>query len=64
MKIFKFFDLKRRTKSSIQEAIKSRNEQVLYEDEFIFKNNSTMLKKKMITLIAAAAENDALGKRQ
>ena len=62
MKIFKFFDLKRRTKSSIQEAIKSRNEQVLYEDEFIFKNNSTMLKKKMITLIAAAAENDALGK--
>ena len=56
------FDLKRRGHSIKQDDIKSLNEQVLYEDEFVFKNNSTMLKKKIITLIAAAAKNDALGK--
>ena len=55
-------DLKGKERSVMQDDIKSLNEQVLYEDEFEFKNNSTMLKKKIITLIAAAAENDALGK--
>ena len=46
----------------IQEAIKSQNEHVLYEEEFEEKNSPKMLEKKTITLIAAAAENDALGK--
>lgn len=46
----------------IQEAIKSQNEHVLYEEEFEEKNSPKMLGIKIITLIAAAAENDALGK--
>ena len=45
-----------------QEVIKSQNEQVLYEDEISSKKKSQMLEKKTITLIAAAAQNDALGK--
>lgn len=46
----------------MQEAIKSKNEHILYEEEFVEKNSPEMLDKKTITLIAAAAENDALGK--
>lgn len=45
-----------------QQVIKSQNEQVLYEDEISSKKKSQMLEKKTITLIAAAAQNDALGK--
>ncbi|MGY8947444.1 MAG: dihydrofolate reductase [Flavobacteriales bacterium] len=45
-----------------QEVIKSQNEQVLYEDEISSKKKSQMFEKKTITLIAAAAQNDALGK--
>jgi len=45
-----------------QEVIKSQNEQVLYEDEISSKKKSQMLETKTITLIAAAAQNDALGK--
>ena len=45
-----------------QEVIKSQNEQVLYEDEISSKKKLQMLEKKKITLIAAAAQNDALGK--
>ena len=45
-----------------QQVIKSQNKQVLYEDEISSKKKSQMLEKKTITLIAAAAQNDALGK--
>ena len=45
-----------------QEVIKSQNEQVLYEDEISSKKKLQMFEKKTITLIAAAAQNDALGK--
>lgn len=45
-----------------QEVIKSHNEQVLYEDEISSKKKLQMFEKKTITLIAAAAQNDALGK--
>ena len=45
-----------------QEKIKSQNEQVLYQDEISSKKKSQMFEKKTITLIAAAAQNDALGK--
>ena len=45
-----------------QEVIKSQNEQVLYEDEISSKKKAQMFEKKTITLIAAAAQNDALGK--
>jgi dihydrofolate reductase len=45
-----------------QEVIKSQNEQVLYEDEISSKKKSQMFEEKTITLIAAAAQNDAHGK--
>jgi len=50
------------TLNRMQEGIKSQNEHVLYEEELVTKKSDTMLEKKTITLIAAAAENDALGK--
>ena len=46
----------------MQEGIKFQNEHVLYEEELVIKKSNTMPEKKTITLIAAAAENDALGK--
>jgi len=45
-----------------QEVIKFQNEQVLYNDEIRSEKKSQMPEKKTITLIAAAAQNDALGK--
>ena len=48
--------------NKLKETIKSQNEQVLYEEDNVLNKSSEMLKKKTITLIAAAAENDALGK--
>ena len=48
--------------NKLKETIKSQNELVLYEEDNVSNKSSEMLKKKTITLIAAAAENDALGK--
>jgi len=48
----------------MQEGIKFQNEHVLYEEELVIKKSNTMPEKKTITLIAAAAENDALGKEK
>ncbi len=50
------------TLNRIQKVIRSQNEQVLFEDEKSSKKKSQMLEKKTITLIAAAAQNDAIGK--